>query len=71
MAINVPDISDVGINEQLLAQQLQWCEQVLQLTRRRLVERDRQMVREYLRRHDLGGEDLRFALELGVQLLVK
>jgi hypothetical protein len=67
----VPDLSEQAPDEALLAQQLQWWEAVLQLARRRLAHRDRQMVQEYLRRRDLSRQDLRFSLEPGDAVWVR
>jgi hypothetical protein len=67
----VPDLEEADVDEKLLAQQLNWWEDVLQLVRRRLTARDQAMVQEYLRRRDLAREDLRYQLEAGDYVWVK
>ena len=66
----VPEIPDDDV-EALIAQQLRWWEDVLELARRRLKAGDEAMVREYARRGDLAEQDLRFAFEPGDRVLVR
>jgi hypothetical protein len=71
VGIGAPDVTEEGVDEALLAQQLHWWEAVLALVRRRLTARDQAMVQEYLRRTDLAQEDLRYHLEPGDAVWVK